>query len=190
MQIDNHVLTIGAYSEELPHLPRKATVTVWRVPEEYAASGYFVSVRTAGEPDTIPACDPKDAILLGQMELPAHPDAELAAAKQDRLTIINEACDRELNILAETYPPGEVSSWPQQVKEAEAYTADPTASVPLLTAIAESRGITVELLVQKVIEKMEAYSAAAGVIIGKRQALEDSLDAATSIEDVFAVVWD
>jgi len=44
MQIENHTLIIGSFTQELPRLPKNAIVAVWRVPTEYRESGYFVSV--------------------------------------------------------------------------------------------------------------------------------------------------
>jgi len=91
MQIDNHILTIGNHTEELPRLSRPATVTVWRVPVEYVATGYFVATNRFGEPETIPACAAEDAVLLGRLDLPAHPEAVLttiATAENRRTAII------------------------------------------------------------------------------------------------------
>jgi hypothetical protein len=183
------VLTIGDYTQELPHLSVAGTVTVWQVPEEYIPSGYFVSVSWSGSTESIPACSSADAIFLGRLELPAHPDAELEAAKKSRLASINMACDKELAQLAETYPSGEISSWPQQVKEAEALTIDPNTATPLLSTIAVARGLTVADLAGRVLAKAAAYSEAAGQIIGKRQALEDALDIATTTEEISIIYW-
>lgn len=189
MQIDNHILTIGNHTEELPRLSRTATVTAWQVPTEYSATGYFVATNRLGEPETIPACAAEDAVLLGRLELPAHPEAQLIAAKQDRLTAINGACDAVLSSIVQTYPAGEISSWAQQVKEAEALAADPDTDAPLLTAVAEARGITVSELAGKVIAKAGAYALVAGQIIGKRQALESAIEAAETAEAVSVVTW-
>ncbi|MEI7671018.1 MAG: hypothetical protein WCK00_02775 [Deltaproteobacteria bacterium] len=189
MQIDNHILTVGTHTEELPHLHRVAIVAVWQVPTEYSATGYFVATNRFGEPETIPACAAADAVLLGRLELPAHPEAQLIAAKQDRLTAINSACDAVLSAIVQTYPAGEISSWAQQVKEAEALATNPDADAPLLTAIAAARGITVSELAGKVITKAGAYAVAAGQTIGKRQALETAIEAAETAEAVSVVTW-
>ena len=64
------------------------------------------------------------------------------------------------------------------------YAADPTASTPLLSALAEARGISLPDLVERVLAKADAFAVASGSIIGQRQALEDRLDACTTLEDV------
>lgn len=189
MQIDNHTLTIGAHSEELPRLSTAATITVWKVPTEYVASGYFVAIRIAGAMAIIPACAAGDTELLGTLDLPADAGAQLAAAKQERMDAINKSCARELAAIAETYPDGEVKSWPQQVAEAAAIALDETAPTPLLTAIAAARNIPVADLASLVRIKADAYSAISGEMIGRRQFLESTLYAAETQEDVSGVTW-
>lgn len=189
MQIDNHTLTIGAHSEELPRLSTAATVTVWKVPTEYVASGYFVALRIAGAMATIPACAAADMELIGTLDLPADPGAQLSAAKNERMEAINKSCARDLAAIAATYPDGEVKSWPQQVAEAAAIALDAGAPTPLLTAIAAGRNITAVDLAELVRIKADAYSAISGQMIGRRQFLESTLDAAETQEAVSEVVW-
>lgn len=76
IQINDYVLTIGDdHTEDLPHLARAATVSVWAVPPAYRASGYYVGVYQQGQPEDLPACDYRDAVFVGDLSLPAHPDA-------------------------------------------------------------------------------------------------------------------
>lgn len=65
-----------------------------------------------------------------------------------------------------------------------AYAADATASTPLLSALAQARGIPLSELVERVLAKADAFAVASGSIIGQRQALEDRLDACTTLEEV------
>ena len=189
MQIENHTLIIGSFTQELPRLAKPATVTVYRVPEEYQASGYFVSVTPSGGIPEIPACDSRDALLMEELGLPADETAQLEAAKKERLELINSECDKALLAIKSSYPDGEVESWPQQVKEAEAFVADQQVPVPLLEAIATSRGLAVTDLAARVLAKAGAYAAISGSIIGKRQALEDVLAMAATIDEVSEVTW-
>lgn len=189
MQITDHVLTINDYTEELPRLPKPATVTAYQVPVEYRASGYFVAVTPSGDIPEVPACDSNDAVLIGTLELPADEAAQLAQAKAERLELITNECDKVLSAIKTSYPQSEVESWPQQVKEAEAIAADPQADAPLLNAIATYRGLTVVELAARVKAKADLFAQVSGTIIGKRQALEDALDVATTPDEVSAVVW-
>ena len=70
------------------------------------------------------------------------------------------------------------------------YAADPTASTPLLSALAEARGISLPDLVERVLAKADAFAVASGSIIGQRQALEDRLDSCTTLEEVQGITVD
>lgn len=96
---------------------------------------------------------------------------------KDRLTEINAASDNLLNDIRSGYPEFETDTWDQQKAEAEAYLADNTASIPLVQSIADSRGVPVDVLCQKIVEKATAYAQTAGTIIGDRQKLEDQIEA-------------
>ncbi|WP_024302211.1 hypothetical protein [Pseudogulbenkiania sp. MAI-1] len=126
-------------------------------------------------------------------------DAGLAAQqlldlRARQLAAINTHATQLLAELSSSYPEGEVQSWAQQTREAEALAGDANAPTPLLTAIATARGLTVDELAGRVRAKVQAYAAASGAIIGQRQALEDMLmsvdltapDAATQLE---AIQW-
>lgn len=109
----------------------------------------------------------------------------LEKAKTTKLSAINTACDGILNAAVNTYPETEVLTFDQQTSEAKAYLASGDVSdAPLLSALAAGRGITLDDLVQRVMAKHTAFSALSGYVIGQRQALEDMLDACTTVEEV------
>ena len=115
------------------------------------------------------------------------PVPTLDEAKAAKLSEINAAADRTIATLTATYPDREISTFDKQESEARAYTADATASTPLLSALATARGISLPDLVERVIAKADILAMASGSIIGQRQALEDRLDTCTTIEDVQAI---
>lgn len=115
------------------------------------------------------------------------PVPTLEEMKAAKLSEINAAADRAIATLTATYPDREISTFDKQESEARAYAADPTASTPLLSALAQARGIELSELVQRVIAKADILAMASGSIIGQRQALEDRLDTCTTIEDVQAI---
>ena len=112
------------------------------------------------------------------------PVPTLDEAKAAKLSEINAAADRAISKLTATYPNREISTFDKQESEARAYAADPTASTPLLSALAQARGISLPELVERVLAKADAFAVASGSIIGQRQALEDRLDACTTLEEV------
>ena len=75
----------------------------------------------------------------------------------------------------------EVLSFEQQKKEAEAWTADNSASVPMLTTMATARGISVSDLVSKINAKVSAYNSAIATKLAEQKVLEDEVDALDTI---------
>ena len=66
---------------------------------------------------------------------------------------------------------------------------DPAAAVPLIANLAAVRGISVSDLANRIIQKADAYTAAIGAALGKRQKLEDQLNAMTSWEEMAEINW-
>ena len=193
MKIENGSLVVTVDGVEktipLPTVAADAKVKAWVVPADYRADGLFVAVTVKGESEEIPACDLAACKFLGELELDAGDDAKLEAVKAAKHMEINEACNAAVASLAASYSEREIQSWPQQVKEAEALAADPQASAPLLTAIADARGLPVVELASRVLGKMSAYAGASGALIGRRQAAEDLIDFAATPEDVAGIAW-
>jgi hypothetical protein len=193
MKIENGslVVTVEGVEKTVPlaTIAADAKVKAWIVPADYRADRLFVAVTIKGEAEEIPACDLAACEFLGELELDAGDDAKLEAVKAAKRLEINEACNTAVAALAASYPEREIQSWPQQVKEAEALAANPQASAPLLTAIADARGLPVVELASRVLGKMNAYAATSGTLIGRRQAAEDLIDVAASPEDVASIAW-
>ena len=112
------------------------------------------------------------------------PVPTLEQTKAAKLSEINKAADAAIATLTATYPDREISTFDKQESEARAYAVDSTASTPLLSALAQARGVPPEELVRRVLAKADAFAMASGSIIGQRQALEDRLDACTTMEEV------
>ncbi len=193
MQIENGKLMVevegSTMTVPLPEVATAAKVKAYLVPEAYRPGRLFVSVTVPGQPEEVPACGQGLVELLGEGVLEASDAAILRAAKAAKLTEINAECQKAVAVLAKDYPDSEVQSWPQQVKEATALAADQAADAPLLTAIATARSLPVAELATRVLDKMNAYAAASGVLFGRRQAAEDLITASESLEDLSTVAW-
>lgn len=189
MNIENGTLTVDGRAVVLPAISQDAKVRVWSVPLEYRENGLFVAVNFPGQPGEIPACSLELAKYLGELPYPAAEAQKLDAAKAAKLIELNAGCENALSTLTSSYPPGELQSWPQQVQEAALLALDPPGAAPLLTAIAEARNLTLEDLAQRVRQKAESYAVVSGSIIGRRQAAEDLLGLAETLEEVGAIVW-
>lgn len=134
-------------------------------------------------------------ILLAPQPSPAHewngsewvisPEkltAYLAQRKESLLTTLTNRADQLKNGLLVGYPQTEIESFYRQEKEALAKQANPKAETPMLEQIARVRGVPLEVLIEKVIEKSNQFAVAIGIIIGKRQQFEDRLMAIETLE--------
>jgi hypothetical protein len=99
------------------------------------------------------------------------------------LYMIDEVYDKRF--VQANLPPSELegATWPQQKAEALAYTADPSASVPMLTSLAAARGITVAEMVAKVNTAVANYNATIASLLATKQARQQEVKACASIAD-------
>lgn len=105
------------------------------------------------------------------------PAPSASAVIADKLSDTNAACEADIAAISAGYPSSEVLSWPKQEAEARAFTADAEAVTPLLDSLAAARGISKAELASRIIAKADLFAQLSGAIIGKRQGLEDQIDA-------------
>ena len=77
----------------------------------------------------------------------------------------------------------ELLSWDQQRKEADAYTTDNTVNTPLLTKLAEARGISIAEMVNTVIVAIDNYYENMATVLAKKQKIETEIKACNTILD-------
>lgn len=110
--------------------------------------------------------------------------ALFAQQKEGLLNKLADKADQLKNGLLAGYPQTEIESFYRQEKEALAWQADHNTPTPMLTQIAQNRGVPFEILVEKVIEKSAQFAVVIGIIIGQRQAFEDRLLALKTPEEL------
>lgn len=142
-------------------------------PDEDLLASLGVTVKVTPDPEP----DPE----------PPAPEPSLEEMKAAKLTEINRMADMGLAVLTLSYPSREISTFDKQESEARNWTADNMAPTPLLSALAEARGIPLSELIGRVLAKADAFAVASGTIIGWRQGLEDRLDACATKEEVAAI---
>ena len=120
-------------------------------------------------------------------ERPPVPGPTLADAKATKSTEILTGSDAAMNLITSSYSENEKLSWPKQEAEAKALLADPNAPAPLLRGIADTRGIALTTLRDKVLANVEASEALTALILGTQQRYEDAVKAATTVEEVQAI---
>ena len=94
--VGNRLMVDGVPAADLPRLPIDTRVQVWSVPDDYRADGLFVSIQRPGDPEDVPACDPRACQHLGTLDYPADPEAVLDALKGELCAQINVERDRRV----------------------------------------------------------------------------------------------
>ena len=113
--------------------------------------------------------------------------ALFAQQKEGLLNKLANKADQLKNSLLAGYPQTEIESFYRQEKEALAWQADHNTPTPMLSQIARVRGVPLDILISKVIEKSAQFAVAIGIIIGQRQAFEDRLLALKTPEELTAL---
>lgn len=179
---DGRALDHNGETLALPALATDAVVHVYDTP-----SGPWLGVQQPGQPRPVYAGS--GGKKVGALDLEADAGAVLETEKQRAMQRINSACQGELAHILSAYPDAETKTWDKQESEARAYQADSTVSTPLIDAIAAARSMDKAELVSRIITKADAWVSLSGAATGKRQALEDQIAAAETIEEVQAIGW-
>jgi len=119
--------------------------------------------------------------------------------KPQKLFEINQHFDMEMKKIISSYPEMEVQSWSIQEKEARAWADYLVAkksnkslsapTTPMLDSLSKARGVSKSTLAKKIIAKADKYAAFIGDLVGKRQMLEDKVNAAKTHDDLDAITW-
>ena len=120
------------------------------------------------------------------------------AALKQQLVDAKTSKSNEINNKAQSYiesatgadmtPAFEVQSWSLQGEEAKSWAADKTAPTPTIDIIAGQRGVPLDLMRQKVLEKTLAYERLVAKVVGHRQVLQGQLKAAKTLADVDKII--
>jgi len=92
--------------------------------------------------------------------------------QDEKLKSANAQLSADAAAIKAGYTQDEIDSWPQQLAEAEAWSADSTAETVLIDSIIEVSGETKADLVANILTKSAQFKAAFGAALGaKRKAL-------------------
>ncbi|EFX90480.1 hypothetical protein HMPREF0027_2465 [Actinobacillus ureae ATCC 25976] len=114
--------------------------------------------------------------------------AQLAEAKSYLLHQLTDKADRFKAQILVGYSQAEIDSFYRQEREAREWKVNNQAKTPMLSQIVESRPEipSLAVLVEKIIEKADTFSAVMGGIIGKKQAIETQIELAKNNEELTA----
>jgi hypothetical protein len=139
------------------------------------------------------APDPVNRTLLLNDPNGRATDADIMAAfpliREPHKSSIRDEGAKRLVALATPYTAAERETWATQQREARTWLADNAASVPMISAMATQRGITVAGLVGKIMENVALFEYASGAILGQQQRLLDLIDAAPDLDAACAIEW-
>ncbi|MGZ7897233.1 hypothetical protein [uncultured Haemophilus sp.] len=186
--------TNGFYIDGIHEIPKGAieiTDETYRTLLDGQAAGKQIIANKQGDPVLVDP-QPSETHVLNPNSLQWEISAEkqtalLAQQKEDLLNKLADKSDQLKNILLAGYPQTEIESFYRQEKEALAWQADHSTPTPMLAQIARVRGVPLDMLISKVIEKSAQFSVVIGIIIGQRQAFEDRLLALKTPEELTAL---
>lgn len=135
--------------------------------------------------------EPREMKDLGPLPYGAlleRPEKPFSQLKIEKLNEINALYQQAIATLTPTYPDDERLTFDKQEQEARAWLADNSTSTPFVDALASGRQMDKSELIGRIIAKADAFAIASGLLTGQRQRYEDLLDAASTAEDVAAIV--
>lgn len=132
-------ITEAQYLEALDGITQGKSVSI--------EGGFSVAFPAEPEPEPVPDPTPE----------------EIRAAQ---IVAIDEERDRRIQELASQYTQTERETWPVQVDEAKAFKSEPKTPTPMLTPLANARGITVDEMADRVLSIAATTAAATGEIMG------------------------
>ena len=152
------------------------------------AQGKQIVADKIGQPVLIaPQPSAAHVLNLDTLTWEISPEKQTALFAQQKEGLLNKLADKAdqlKNGLLAGYPQTEIESFYRQEKEALAWQADHNTPTPMLSQIARVRGVPLDMLINKVIEKSAQFAVAIGIIIGQRQAFEDRLLALKTPEEL------
>ena len=104
--------------------------------------------------------------------------------KQLKLLDIRQNYQAKIDAITAKYAPYEVESFADQRAEWRAWHIDSTTPTPIVDALATARGIDREVLLSKIGDNVLAIT----TIQGEQNALEDRINACTTLEELEAIV--
>ena len=114
---------------------------------------------------------------------------DILTIRQKAMDYLNNITNIEISTLQKQFTMCllEIDTWDMQVKEALELQQKKKADTPILTNIANERGIEVSELAKKVLSKHQEYSQNLGKLLGYKQQLQKAIEQATTKEQILQI---
>lgn len=120
----------------------------------------------------------------------AIPGPSLTELRSVAVKSNNAKYEAAIGQLTRDYPAAEITTWERQRAEAVAWGADPDAATPWIDIAASARGLARGEYLARTLAKVTAFAGASAYLTGRRQGIDDQIRAATTAEELAAVVID
>lgn len=111
-------------------------------------------------------------------------------AKTRKLHFLNKLTQQIASKAISDYPEFETMTWEDQRRETVGWSLDENYPTPRIDALSKYRGITRNLYLSRTLAKITMFEAFSDKLVGLRQKYADMIDAATSEEELNAIVFD
>jgi hypothetical protein len=120
----------------------------------------------------------------------ANRETATAALRTSLPTDNNAAYETAISQMTADYPASEIATWERQRAEVIAWEADSTAATPWIDIAASARGLDRDIYLTRTLEKVHAFAQASAWLTGRRQGIDDAIRAATTLEELRAIMID
>lgn len=119
-------------------------------------------------------------------------EIKLEIAKEQKLSEIRNATNDYMNSLKKNFSNAEMETWSRQengVKLLSENIDSEEYDAVWVKNLAIARGVSLEEMMQRIILATEAMNTAAYQLVGYQQRLEDAINAATSVDQVYQITF-
>lgn len=117
-------------------------------------------------------------------------EIRLEIAKARKLEEIRNVVNSKMNELKKNFSNAEVETWTKQENGAKLLIENPEsteADAIWVKSLAEARGISLDAMIEKITVAVTVVNTAAYQIIGQQQKLEDLVNAAETVDEVYSI---
>lgn len=114
-------------------------------------------------------------------------EIDLNSAKQTALNHLANKVDSLKSALMAGYPQAEIDSFYRQEFEARAYLNGDESNIAMIANIAKLRGVPLQILAEKVVQKADFIAGVIGQVLGVKQAFETRIENAENVDELNAI---